>query len=65
MADKLVDLAPTKVVTAAEVERFKMEKGAEFEFVTALSNLVRVLESKVGPRNRMYMSMVRFLKNNV
>lgn len=52
-------------VTQAEIERFKMERSAERNFVIKLQVIVRELESLVGPNNVVYRSMSRFLKRMV
>jgi len=63
MADKpLVDVPPSVAVSPAEVEKFKLEKVAEREFLWQLGSLVGVLKSRVSDRNPVLTSMTRFLK---
>lgn len=52
-------------VSDAEVEQFKRERVATGEFLQKLGLLVNEFGSKVGPKNAVYRSMVRFLKGNV
>lgn len=64
MAD-LVNVPKSSTVSIAEVESFKIERAAEKEFVKNLAELVGIFGTKVSAGNRMYMSMVRFLRSNV
>lgn len=48
-------------VSPAEIEKFKVEKVAEREFVSKLEDLVRDLESKVSSTNSVLRSMRRFI----
>lgn len=52
-------------VTPAEVERFKLERTAEREFVERLSGIVIEFEAKVSPKNSVLRSMKRFLKASI
>lgn len=64
MAERpLVDVP--KSVSPAVVEQFKVEKLAEMVFLDGLRGLVGELATKVGPRNSVYASMVRFLKSRI
>lgn len=66
MAEKpLLDVAASTTVSAAAVEKFKMEWVAEREFLSKLSVLVSELSHKVSPRNPVYASMARFLKARI
>lgn len=58
------DLMPNDV-SAAEVEKFKIERKGERDFLEKLSPLVKELEAKVSPNNSILRSMQRFLKANV
>lgn len=58
-----VDVKPLGEPTAAEVERWKIEKKAEREFLNTLFVAVRELETKVGKDNRVVKSMNRFMNN--
>lgn len=50
-------------VSPAEIEKFKVEKVAEREFVSKLEDLVRDLESKVSSTNSVLRSMRRFINS--
>lgn len=67
MAEKMLVDASVHIagVTPAEMERFKLERNAELEFLSKLSILVRELDTKVSPRNGVRASMARFLKARV
>lgn len=58
-------LMANHVVTAAEVEKFKIERVAELEFIDKLTSLVRELEAKVSPKSSVLRSMQRFIKASV
>lgn len=51
--------------TAAEFEKFKLERASERKFITELTVLVAELRARVSPKNQILRSMERFLKANV
>lgn len=58
-------MADNRKVSPAEIEKFKIEKEAEFAFLSSLDVSVRELATKVSPTNSVLASMRRFLKARV
>lgn len=61
---EVIDMA-SQVVSPAEIEKFRVEKIAEREFLDRLSSLVTELKAKVSDKNSVLRSMQRFLKANI
>lgn len=62
---KFLEEVMAKEISVAEVEKFKLERLGEREFLEKLASLVKELEAKVSQKSSVLRSMQRFLKSNV